>query len=816
MFESLSKYKEAYMENAEEIIGLNKEILQSEDDIWDIRREIFDARMEESEYYIQHSNDFGWENGDNEVAARKRVLDWVQSDYYKSLIEDNLEYYKIVEENRLKYIEAQKDAMEKSIDDIEDYIDARNTYNDWEAYGDSEVKAIQRQTKIIEDMYNQRLLTYEEYINKLEEQSKRIYSLGQDRVDKHLSDIDKYIDARNFYNDWDDFGDTEINAIEKQLKVLKNAYRLNLISYEEYTEKFAEYTQKLYSVAKDNVIEEISKLIEDYEDMKNLESSQLGSQKTLLQSYYDVTNAIAEAQHEINNELKASMTMYEYLNEETRELLFNQEDYNILNEELLEIQSAADALQKQYQEDILNASAETIAEITSQYQMQYETMMKQYEIAKAELDIAKKRQQLDNVLAERNTRMFINGQWQWVAKTQDVINAQNELAEAEINKKKQEASLEQTEAINTLTAQINGIETDLAQVREKWSKMQEMLNGESDDVAKALKEISEVSSPELKRVIEATGGSVTSFSSTLSESTTTLSDIIDGDRGLGTMSTGIGTIITDLESYSNAIKALTKKINSDYGDDSSSSGKTYKVNSDGKAPTGLKVGDKVVTAGGTYEITGVKSDGSYKSTLIDSSTTTSNYKGSYANASSGSSSGGSSSSSSGVSSSSSSSGKTVQVNPDGKAPAGLSVGDKVVTAGGTYKITGVNSDGSYKSELEKHADGTRYTPGGMTLMGEEGFEAFITNNGRLIPINQPTIGNIGAGGVVFNREQMANLRTLWDWSNLGNVSPFVSSSSSNKQSTVIDNSIHINGLTISEQGNEDWINGLRRYVATHK
>ena len=829
LFESLSKYKKAYMDNAEEIVGLNKEILQSEDDIWDIRREIFDARMEESEYYIQHSNDFGWENGDNEVAARKRVLDWIQSDYYKSLIEDDVEYYKIVEENRLKYNEALKNDMEDRISDIEDYIDARNTYNDWDAYGDSEVKAVQRITKIIEDEYNQRLISRDEYIDKLEEQSQRIYSLGQDRVDKHLSDIDKYIDARNFYNDWDDFGDTEINAIEKQLKVLKNAYRLNLISYEEYTEKFAEYTQKLYSVAKDNVIEEISKLIEDYEEMKNLESSQLGSQKTLLQSYYDVTNAIAEAQHEINNELKASMTMYEYLNEETRELLFNQEDYNILNEELLEIQSAADALQKQYQEDILNASAETIAEITSQYQMQYETMMKQYEIAKAELDIAKKRQQLDNVLAERNTRMFINGQWQWVAKTQDVINAQNELAEAEINKKKQEASLEQTEAINTLTAQINGIETDLAQVREKWSKMQEMLNGESDEVAKALKEISEVSSPELKRVIEATGGSVTSFSSTLSESTTTLSDIIDGDRGLGTMSTGIGTIITDLESYSNAIKALTKKINSDYGDDSSSSGKTYKVNADGKAPTGLKVGDKVVTAGGTYEITGVNSDGSYKSEKV-SNTTTDNYKGSYANAPSGSSSGSSSSgsgssSSSSKGSSSSSSGKTVQVGSDGNAPSGTKVGDVVNTAGGSYLVVPKDTPGSTYNPTsglssikikEKNADGTRYTSGGLTLMGEDGEEFYIPSNGRFIPINQPTIGNIGAGGVVFNREQMANLRTLWDWSNLGNVSPFVSSSSSNKQSTVIDNSIHINGLTISEQGNEDWINGLRRYVATHK
>lgn len=41
--------------------------------------------------------------------------------------------------------------------------------------------------------------------------------------------------------------------------------------------------------------------------------------------------------------------------------------------------------------------------------------------------------------------------------------------------------------------------------------------------------------------------------------------------------------------------------------------------------------------------------------------------------------------------------KTVNVNPDGKAPSGLNVGDDVVTAGGTYRITGVNNDGTYQS-----------------------------------------------------------------------------------------------------------------------
>lgn len=41
---------------------------------------------------------------------------------------------------------------------------------------------------------------------------------------------------------------------------------------------------------------------------------------------------------------------------------------------------------------------------------------------------------------------------------------------------------------------------------------------------------------------------------------------------------------------------------------------------------------------------------------------------------------------------------TVAVGADGRAPSGLSVGSRVLTAGGTFQITKVNSDGSYASQ----------------------------------------------------------------------------------------------------------------------
>lgn len=56
---------------------------------------------------------------------------------------------------------------------------------------------------------------------------------------------------------------------------------------------------------------------------------------------------------------------------------------------------------------------------------------------------------------------------------------------------------------------------------------------------------------------------------------------------------------------------------------------TYKVNADGRAPEGLGVGDRVVTGGGTYVITGTKDGGGYTSRLEDAGQTTENYTGQY-------------------------------------------------------------------------------------------------------------------------------------------------------------------------------------------
>lgn len=257
----------------------------------------------------------------------------------------------------------------------------------------------------------------------------------QEAADMRWDNSSGWIEDRNYYGDWALFRDNEVAAWERVVKWLHE-------EYPNESGKIREAEQYLFAARK-----------KELETATSFGNTYLESKKTLLQSYYDVTNSIAEAQHEINKELETSMTMYEYLDEDTRKLLFNQEDYNVLAEELVDIQYKANKLQRQYENDLSNASLATAESITANYQRQYETLMKSYEVAKADLEVAKKKQALNNVLNERNVRMFVNGSWQWVANTQSVADAKSALADAEFAKQKEETGLTQQNSLNNLTKQ---------------------------------------------------------------------------------------------------------------------------------------------------------------------------------------------------------------------------------------------------------------------------------------------------------------------------------------------------------------------------
>ena len=93
--------------------------------------------------------------------------------------------------------------------------------------------------------------------------------------------------------------------------------------------------------------------------------------------------------------------------------------------------------------------------------------MKSYEIAKQELEVEKKKTALINTLNERNVQMFINGEWTWVADTDAVIQAQNDLTDAQYGLDEAQFDLSDTKAMQKLDAEIdkiNGAFDDLKEI----------------------------------------------------------------------------------------------------------------------------------------------------------------------------------------------------------------------------------------------------------------------------------------------------------------------------------------------------------------
>ncbi|WP_249312104.1 peptidoglycan DD-metalloendopeptidase family protein [Congzhengia minquanensis] len=294
-------------------------------------------------------------------------------------------------------------------------------------------------------------------------------------------------DMKDIISRYGEAVDTEIRGLVEGISIFGQAINNNIeagkkaqnelyASDQERKQEFINAVQKAIDIE--------TKAIEKQKENLNEQITYYNSLNTLLSKYYSVTNSITEAHHNINKELKAAQTSYKYLDAQTRLLLFNEKDYIALTKELNDIQVKANNLKSRYEYDLQHAQKEDIAEITNNYERQYDLLMKQYEISKAQLEVDKKRTQLNNILNERNVRMFVNGQWQWVANTQDVINAQNDLEDAKYSLSNAETQKYQTGETNKLSAktddlstQINYLDSQITEINDRWNKITEIAEG---------------------------------------------------------------------------------------------------------------------------------------------------------------------------------------------------------------------------------------------------------------------------------------------------------------------------------------------------
>ena len=345
------------------------------------------------------------------------------------------EYYIKMSETRQKRME--KDTEEYRVESAKQYTYNKKlvqlTYNELERL---RKKGYDESNKEYRDLAQK----YEEYLNDMKDSAEDIWDSIND---EQQAAIQAEIDALEAQRD-------EIDKQKDALKKEKDAIDDIIDSWEKEKD------------ALDDQIDEIEKL-EDAEDKRwdarekqlDFEISRNNAIIDLEEQYYDTLTSIREEQANLDKQLKSSLESYKYLDDEMRELLFNESDYDELSQQLTNIASEATQLYEDYLEQLSNVTEETSYEleyITDAFERQYELKMKEYEIAKNELAVAKARKELENTQNERNVRMLINGEWTWVADPNKVKSALEAVTDAELSVTQSEADLAQTQRVQELQA----------------------------------------------------------------------------------------------------------------------------------------------------------------------------------------------------------------------------------------------------------------------------------------------------------------------------------------------------------------------------
>lgn len=189
---------------------------------------------------------------------------------------------------------------------------------------------------------------------------------------------------------------------------------------------------------------------------------------------------------------------------------------------------------------------------------------------------------------ERTIRQYNarSGQWEWVADQKNIKSAEEALDKAKKDLEDFKDDVEYNAELAALEARKDAIKAQQDNLDRQYKNFLNSLKEKTRGIGEILQDIWKNATPELKAII------------------------LENAE----LFKALGVDVTEL---SDAITAASNRI--------------VKVNPDGKAPSGLAVGDRVVTGGGTYEITGVNPDGTYESKLVDKNQTTYNYNGTYDN-----------------------------------------------------------------------------------------------------------------------------------------------------------------------------------------
>lgn len=445
-------------------------------------------------------------------------------------IKEELEYYEDIydeAENTTKWLTTQNKLLtnqsktvaelQKSTDKIEKQrakIYSENSKYNVASWFDSELN----ETLAYGDLLNSFEYQIEAIQKETAQKMRNVYNSVSGSTNK-----DAISDAKEKIKNIEDEADIRIKAIEKEKKKVENIYdsveQLN-DAWKDNREAIRDALSEMHDRLKDirdtltdQLMEQLEKAVDRQNSSIEKDATRMEQLVDIREKYYDILNETLDTQQELDKELQSSLDSFEYLDEQMRQLMFNEDDYKVLSNTLEGIQDdIANIWENHYQQiDELTDDTMYKAEyITAETERQLDMKMQEYELAKAELDVAKARTNLENVKNERNVRMFVGGQWVWTADPNAVKSAQEQLADAEREKNRIEREAEQKRLIDSMNRIVDSDNLQIDENNELLERVQEAIEEQTVEVKsveEALQNITNENLPMMGDILHGAFGS---------------------------------------------------------------------------------------------------------------------------------------------------------------------------------------------------------------------------------------------------------------------------------------------------------------------
>jgi hypothetical protein len=240
-------------------------------------------------------------------AAKKEELSLIK--YYYDMGETSeAEYYSQLEAYRDKYFtkgseewrnytlqikkyndELQKTSFENGLQASFDWIDTRNLFGDWDKFETNESDSYDRIEAKVEQAFKDKIINADEYKQKLEEIAKERLSSYNDRQ----NNSSEWISDRDFYDDWESYGTTKVESIQRMLDRCNEYYEKGLIDYKTYITDYKKLSKELYTAEKtaqeqaySSISDSLDKLLAQEKIRIDAQISELNSQVSKLRQQY--------------------------------------------------------------------------------------------------------------------------------------------------------------------------------------------------------------------------------------------------------------------------------------------------------------------------------------------------------------------------------------------------------------------------------------------------------------------------------------------------------------------------------------------------